>query len=247
MFILSPEYWEVKQTKDKGKGVFAKKDIPAGVVIGDYVGKLIRIKEEDAYEANYGLYVMYYNDRASIFPDLKKDGIHLINHSCEPNCFMYSYKGRTLYFALRNIFKDEELTVSYMLSPIDKDCSPCTDACKCGSETCTSTQHVNQSTFDKWRAFDDKRTRDVKLPRVSFGKTLDKLPSYPKNISDHSIYPLFGTSFKPAIRLADKKLPYKKTLRKLIRQTGRQLYFKDLNIKVLGVSDNLAICKPIPA
>src|SRR5476651_958428 len=110
MFILPPEYLDVRKTEDRGNGVFAKKDIPAGTIIGDYLGKLIREEEEEKYEDEKCFYLMYYSNKASIFPDGKKPGIHLINHSCEPNTYMYTYQGRTLYFALRQIFAGEELT-----------------------------------------------------------------------------------------------------------------------------------------
>src|SRR5579871_5079449 len=125
MFLLSPDYWEIKKTKNKGKGVFAKKNIIAGTIIGDYLGKIIRKDDEEKYEDKYGFYAMYYHGRATIFPEVKQPGIHLINHSCMPNCYMYTYQGHTLYFALRRIFAGEELTVSYLVSPLDDDCSPC--------------------------------------------------------------------------------------------------------------------------
>lgn len=243
MFSLSPEYWEVRKTKDRGHGVFARKDIPAGIVLGDYLGKLIRVDEEEKYEDDQCFYLMYYHDRASIFPDGKKAGIHLINHSCEPNTYMYTYQGHTLYFALRQIFAGEEITVSYLLSPLDDDCAPCPHACKCYSEICTNTMHATNKVYDKWREFDEQMMKGIKLPRVKYNTELTKLPHYPTSISDNAIYPLFGSTNKPPVSLPDTKVPSQKILRKTIRETGQQLYFPKLGLNIMGISDNHLICK----
>src|SRR5687768_10758672 len=84
MFLLDASYWEVKTTKEKGRGVFAKKDIAPGIVIADYLGRVIKTAEEDTSEKD-GLYLLYYHDYASIYPaDLEAEGFHLVNHSCVP-------------------------------------------------------------------------------------------------------------------------------------------------------------------
>lgn len=244
MFILPSEYWEVRKTKDKGRGIFAKKDIPAGTIIGDYIGKMIRVSEEDQYEKDDScFYLMYYHEKASIFPNKRKPGIHFINHSCEPNSYMYSYQGHTLYFALRHIFAGEELTVSYLLGPLDKDCEPCEHICKCGSETCKNLMHSTHKEYDAWSDYDNELTENVKLPRVTFGKDLPTLPKYPETIKDNTVYPLFGSANKPALTLADTKIPSRKELRMKLRETGQKLHFKKLGITVTGISDNHVICQ----
>ena len=83
MFLISKDYWEVRETKEKGRGVFAKKGIAAGTVVGDYLGRVIKTAEYDLDRDKEGLYLMYLTDEASIYPDLKKPGLHLFNHSCE--------------------------------------------------------------------------------------------------------------------------------------------------------------------
>ena len=113
MFLIPEDFWEVRKTAEKGLGVFAKKEILAGTVIGDYLGKVIKTAEYDLERDAKGLFLMYLNDSASIYPDLSKPGIHLLNHSCEPNCWIYCFRGHTLFFALRNIKKGEELYCHY--------------------------------------------------------------------------------------------------------------------------------------
>lgn len=244
MFILSPEYWEVIKTKNRGKGVFAKKDIPAGSVIGDYLGKVIRESEEDKYEKDDScFYLMYYKDTASIFPHIKKPGIHLINHSCEPNTYMYSYQGHTLYFALRKIFAGEELTVSYLLQPLDKDCEPCLHICKCGSEICSNTLHSTHQEYDAWSDFDTKLTENVKLPRAKFGEDLPMLPKYPDTIKDNAVFPLFANAKKPVIDMGNEVMLSQKELRQKIRETGQKLSFPKLGVTVLGVKADRPVVK----
>jgi uncharacterized protein len=241
MFLLQSDYWEVKESEKKGRGVFAKENIAAGTIIGDYLGKIL---PDDAEEKeNDGFYEMYYTDDTSVWPDPKSEGIHLINHSCEPNCFMYTYQGHTLYFATRKIFTGEEITVSYCLPPIDEDCAPCEDICHCGSEICTGTMHLNDERYERWRNFDDAMAENFTIPPFKNGDQLPKLSSYPENIEDNDIYPLFGAHNQPPLILQDDQLPSKKDLRKMIRESGQQLHFQNLNVIVWGITDNYFFAK----
>jgi len=146
MFLLDKSYYEIRDTKEKGKGVFAKKDIEAGTVIGDYLGKLIKFEDEESYEDKYGLYSMYYNEKATIFADQKSIGIHLINHSCSANCGMFPYGLRCLYFSIRKIFKGEELTVHYGISA-PKSRLEKNYPCSCKSINCIGTMHVSNNKY----------------------------------------------------------------------------------------------------
>ena len=185
MILLSDEYWEIRNTKIKGRGVFAKKDILEGTVIGDYIGKIIRPQDAIIDEENF--YLMYYHDHAVISPDLEKPGVHILNHSCVPNCWLYIYKGHTLAFALERISKGEELNIPYLLAPKDKFCKPCLHICKCGTLQCTGTMHLSKERYEKWREFNERWAKKTKRGRVSFGKELPQLSSYPKKISEDYI------------------------------------------------------------
>ena len=192
MILLSDKYWEIKNTERKGRGLFAKKDIAKGKVIGDYIGKIIHPQDAIVDEENF--YLMYFHDHAVISPDLEKSGIHLLNHSCIPNTFSYIYKGHTLVFALRKILKDEELTTPYLLAPKGKFCEPCLHICKCGELKCTNTMHLSQEKYDKWRRLNDTQANETKRERIKYGKDLALLSYYPKKIpADYieEIYKLF--------------------------------------------------------
>lgn len=188
MFLLPDGHWEIKKTKDKGRGVFAKKKIQTSTVIGDYLGKIIRTAEYDLEKDKNGLYLMYYTDEAGIYPDLKKPGLHLINHSCSPNCWISVYRGHTLFFALRNVKPDEELTIAYLLAPKDGTCNPCTHTCKCGSKSCTGTMHLTKEKYEKWQKFQNEERKKTKPAKFIIGKNLPRLASYPKIIINNSVY-----------------------------------------------------------
>lgn len=242
MFLLKDDAWEMRtrvyetDTKEKkqNRGIFAKKDIEGGTIIGDYLGLVIPEKEEDVYENSNEMYLMYYTEKATIYPDVQKPGIHVLNHSCEPNTWMYTYKGHTLYFALRKIYAGEELTVSYQLSPIDSDCEPCDHACHCHTPTCTGTMHMPEDKYEAWRAFDDHETEKTKAVPAPLKKNLSLLDQYPKEIKDDPIYKLFGSSEKPPLVINDAIFPTRKEIRQQIRKTGRQLKYPKLGVTIVG-------------
>lgn len=181
MILLAKDYWEIKETGKKGRGLFAKKDIPEGIVIGDYLGKVIHPQDAVVNENNF--YLMYYHDSAAIMPNLDKPGIHLLNHSCLPNSWLYVYKGHALAFALKTILKGEEITIPYLLSPKDKFCDPCLHTCECGHLKCNQTMHLTKEQYRKWRKLNDKWASKTKREKVVIGQDLPRLSSYPKTIS----------------------------------------------------------------
>jgi len=188
MFLIPQDFWQVKKTAHKGLGVFAAKKLTKGTVIGDYLGTVIKTSDYDFTLDQNGLFLMYYSDAASIYPDLSVPGIHLINHSCLPNCWIYNLNGHTLFFALRNIQVDEELTVSYLLSPKSKYCNPCRHICKCQSKNCTGSMHLSPEKFTIWQTFQDKHVKKTRKAGVVYGQTLPPLPKYPKSIPLNPVY-----------------------------------------------------------
>ena len=176
------KFWKIKETKNKGKGLFAAKEISKGTIIGDYLGFILR--PEDAIVDEENIYLMYYSDSAVISPNFKKPGIYLLNHSCVPNCFLYIYKNHTLIFALFDIKKNEELTIPYLLPPKDKFCRPCKHICKCGNLRCVGTMHLSKKIYSKWRKFSDIKNKKIKEEKIKYGKELPKLNKYPEKISE---------------------------------------------------------------
>ena len=194
MFLIKNEFWETKKTKEKGDGIFSKKIIKAGTIIGDYLGKVIKTAEYNLNNDKAGLYLMYFSDYASIYPDLLKPGVHLLNHSCEPNCWIYIHRGHTLFFALRNINVGEELTISYLLSPNEGDCVACTHICKCENKNCTGTMHLSKNKYQTWQSFLKKKRKNTRRTSFTIGNNLKPLKHYPEINTTDPVYETMGIS-----------------------------------------------------
>jgi SET domain-containing protein len=154
MFFLPQNFWEIRNTGKKGRGVFCLNEIKAKTIIGEYTGIKIKIEEYDLEKDKDGLYLMFLNDKYAIYPDLEIDDIHLINHSCNPNCWIFNTGKHIYFFALRDIKIGEELTVSYLLPPIG-ECKPCNHNCFCESDNCSGTMHQTENQYNRWQKFQE--------------------------------------------------------------------------------------------
>jgi hypothetical protein len=245
MILLEKDFYSVKGTKKKGRGVFARKEIPAGTLIGDYTGKIIKDEEIDALEKKYdnACYAMDYNNNGtSIFPlDIKAVGIHLLNHSCAPNCDTYFYYGHTLFFTLRKIWPGEELTIDYSFDPDVKE--GLLHACFCGSHNCRGTMYASDNCLKDYGAFCREQTKGQKFKIQPAGTILEKLDKYPKDIKDFPNFNLFANSHLKPVVLADLKIPAINVIRKRLRETGRALKFSRLGLTIWAVVDGELLAK----
>jgi hypothetical protein len=239
MFLLDSSYYEIRKTKQKGRGVFARKEIPAGTIIGDYVGILIRDEKAEILEKKYknACYSMDYNDNGlSIFPvNVKADGIHLINHSCAANCDAYFYYGHTLYFALRRIFPGEELTIDYGFDTESDNKKEFLHPCFCGSPFCRGTMYTSDARLRRYGAFYRAETKGQRFKTYPAGTILPLLEKYPQEIKDNEIFNLFASREVASIICNGEKMPAIKELRKRLRAGGRVLNFKKLGLKISAV------------
>lgn len=188
MFLLPDDASEIRNTPLKGRAVFAKKSISQGTVIGDYLGTVVQMSEYDIATDAQGLYLMYFTDDACIYPDVQSPGLHCINHSCRPNCWMYIYRRHILFVAIRTIHPGEELTISYCLNPKDDTCAPCTHDCYCGSDHCTGTMHFSKKQYAVWQQFLKTHMYYMRTPRYTYGERLMKLSGYPRQVSIDPVY-----------------------------------------------------------
>lgn len=147
---------------------------------------VINPADYDVEQDKLGLYLLHLNDEAAVYPDLTTPGPHLINHSCDPNCWIYIYQGHTLVFAIKPIASGEEITISYLLSSKD-GCDPCTHDCVCGEVICTGTMHLSNEKFALWQQFQNKRKDSYDL-QVTFGSQLPHLSIYPAVLPVDPIY-----------------------------------------------------------
>ncbi|CAA0170102.1 Histone-lysine N-methyltransferase ATX2 [Arabidopsis thaliana] len=125
-----------------GFGIFAKLPHRAGDMVIEYTGELVRPPIADKREhliynsmVGAGTY-MFRIDNERVIDATRTGSIaHLINHSCEPNCYsrVISVNGdeHIIIFAKRDVAKWEELTYDYRFFSIDERL-----ACYCGFPRC---------------------------------------------------------------------------------------------------------------
>lgn len=241
MFLIPENYWKVQKTSLKGRGVFAQKDIDPGRVIGDYQGQIVNINKSSLKEKNY---LMHSNDHSAILPPINSVGIHLINHSCAPNCGIYMYQSHALYFALRRIFKGEELTVCYLNGAPDTKDLAYEAVCHCGAPVCRGTTYNSEFLNNKMDEF-YKHIEGIYFEKTPgrIGDFIKSLATYPLEIPDYPVFDIFGSVINTSLLIDEKRMPELKKLRKLIRESGRQLKLLSIGIEVYGIMNGLIISR----
>jgi uncharacterized protein len=144
---LAPSKWIlVRNSKVHGYGCFARRDIPKGTRIIEYIGERVSHKEADErYEGsdvNDNHTFLFIADRKTVI-DATSGGneSRFINHHCDGNCESETEKGRVFVDAIKDIKKGEELGYDYQIGR-DKNDPPNVDeiyACRCGSPKCRGT------------------------------------------------------------------------------------------------------------
>lgn len=136
------KWCEVRPSGVHGRGLFAKRRIPQGTPIIEYVGEKIDKEESDrrgwariAYAKETGdaaVYIFTLDDEYDIDGNVPENAARLINHSCNPNCEAYIEDGAIWIGALRDIDKGEELFYNYGFGLESWQDHPC----RCGAERC---------------------------------------------------------------------------------------------------------------
>ncbi len=132
----------VRQSSIHGKGVFAKRSIPAGARLIEYKGE--RIRDEDSEylytESTHTFLFMLDNDEVI---DGSRNGntARWINHSCDPNCEANEEDGRLFINTVRAVEPGEEITIDYNLYLEVRHTAALKReyACACGARQCRGT------------------------------------------------------------------------------------------------------------
>jgi hypothetical protein len=119
---------KVCESKIHGKGIFASKNIKKGETVFIIKGKKVHWVVTNQKESLFGPDWIGVDE--THWMDPKESTAKYLNHSCDPNC---GIKGKVNVVALRNIKKDEEITMDYSITEIDKLWYM---NCRCGSKNC---------------------------------------------------------------------------------------------------------------
>ncbi|XP_026202752.1 histone-lysine N-methyltransferase 2B isoform X2 [Anabas testudineus] len=139
---ISKEAVGVYRSEIHGRGLFCKRNIEAGEMVIEYAGTVIRSVLTDKREKYYdskgiGCYMFRIDDFDVVDATMQGNAARFINHSCEPNCYsrVINVDGRKhiVIFALRKIYRGEELTYDYKF-PIEDENNKL--HCNCGARRC---------------------------------------------------------------------------------------------------------------
>ncbi len=191
-------YINVKGSGIHGQGVFARKKIPSGASIIEYVGEKITKAESDRRaeiplgqhkkdRTKGAVYIFTLNQRYDIDGNVPYNTARLINHSCSPNCEATLSGGHIWITAMREIAKGEELTYNYGYDLESYEEHPC----RCGSQNCVgyilAEEHWPKLHFKKkarkprrkltHEEIVKRQAKNVRLPKIPFVVVLDNLRS----------------------------------------------------------------------
>ena len=131
--IVAVTDWLVfQQSTIHGTGGFARRDIPRGTRIIEYVGQKITKAESLARCEQSNQYIFSLNDREDIDGSVEWNPARFINHSCTPNCDAEQEADRIWIVASRDIRAGEEVSFNYGFDLEDYKNYPC----RCGSASC---------------------------------------------------------------------------------------------------------------
>lgn len=124
-----PKNIYVGNTGKKGKGLFAKHFIKKGSMVFVFSkGKVLPIGKSTQNS-------LQINDRYDLESRPTHKFENLLNHSCNPNCYI-KYGNSIKLIALRNIKAKEELSFNYNSAEYDLIRDKCSFNCYCGSKNC---------------------------------------------------------------------------------------------------------------
>ena len=124
---------EMRKSRIHGRGVFARRDIPAGTRLVEYVGLPISKQKSAEMRLQQNRYLFEVNESSDLNGKVSWNPARLINHSCEPNCEAnLDENDRIWIFAIKPIARGEELTYNYGYGLENFIDFPC----RCGAPSC---------------------------------------------------------------------------------------------------------------
>jgi hypothetical protein len=198
-----PNPWfAVRNSRVHGKGCFARRFIPKGTRVSEYVGDRVTWKEADAryegYDVNDNHTFLFIVDRKTVIDGgVGGNEARFINHSCAENCESTVEKGRVYIDAVKDIKKGDELGYDYQIGRDKNDPQNVDEiyACRCGASNCRGTM--------LWPA---KRPKVAgKAKKKAAGKKVAKKKSAKKKAAKKTARKTAKKAVKQAAKRAKKK------------------------------------------
>ena len=121
----------VRRSRIHGRGVFAAQRIPRGRKVIEYTGERVSFAEARR-RWNPRLNYLFALKDSVIDGLVGGSGAEYVNHCCAPNLKARLVRGHLLFYSLRAIGKDEELTLDYKYRTGKREDHPCA----CGARSC---------------------------------------------------------------------------------------------------------------
>lgn len=123
---------EFRPSTIHGRGAFARKRIPQGTRIIEYIGEKISKQESLCRCQQHNEYIFALDDQHDLDGNVDWNPARLVNHSCAPNCDAELVEARIWIISRREIRAGEEITFNYGFDLVDYQDYPCA----CGAPNC---------------------------------------------------------------------------------------------------------------
>ena len=140
------EWFELRQSSIQGLGAFARKEIPRGTRIIEYIGEKISYAESDRRypderDARHHTFLFTLNSKWIIDAAFDGNDARFINHSSDPNCYAFIERGHIWIESIKRIPAGAELSYDYQYEYLDEytDEDLAFYACRCGAPHCRGT------------------------------------------------------------------------------------------------------------
>ncbi len=131
-FLPETEWVIFKQSPIHGLGAFARRNLPAGTYVLEYLGRRIDKAESLRQCEQNNEYIFTLSDEEDLDGNVPWNPARFINHSCEPNCEAVLEDGHIWIVARRDLRAGEEVTFNYGFDLVDYREYPC----RCGAANC---------------------------------------------------------------------------------------------------------------
>lgn len=129
---LGSDFHEVRASGIHGMGIFARRDIPQGSCVIEYLGERVSKAESLRRRKQGNFFVFIVTEQFDLDGAVEWNPARFINHSCTPNCDAQMEEEHIWIIARRDIRAGEELSFNYGYDLQDYE----DHLCRCGSPEC---------------------------------------------------------------------------------------------------------------